>query len=608
VQVTTEPGSTTTVQNFDHVTDVLVIGSGGGGMTAALTADADGLSVLIVEKSSRFGGSTALSGGGIWVPGAPSQRREGHVPDSGDVFTYLKEITGGLVSDVRLRAYVDAAPQMMDFLEKLSPWLEFVWKPGYADYYPELPGGSALGSTINVPEIDLRVLGDDEQKLLTPLALAPRGIWFGPKDLRLFYQVRQSWRGKAVLLKLIYRMFRARVFGDRMAAIGQSLSARLRLALKQQNIPLWLDSPMTELITDGDGPDGQVIGAVIEKDGQAVRVRARRGVILASGGFDHDMQWRLQHLPELSRVHEISGADKDWSFGNPAATGDGIRAGEKVGGALDLLDEAWWFPAICWPDGRLQFMLNERMMPSQFIVNGAGERFINEAAPYMDFAHAMIEGQRSGVTHIPCWLITDIRSFHRYVVGGHLPIPKVPFAPVPTGRKVPAAWLESGVVKTGQSWEELAREIGVPPDQLRGTAQRFNALARTGHDDDFNRGDSAYDNYYGDPTLPNPNLHPLGEPPYYAFQIILGDLGTSGGLRTDEHARVLRNDDTVISGLYAVGNASAAVMGRSYAGAGATIGPAMAFGYVAARHIARAESGDTDQNPSAIESPGSSRR
>jgi len=560
--------------SFDLTVDVLVIGSGGGGMTAALAADASGLDTLIVEKSPHFGGSTALSGGGIWVPGAPSQRKAGYVPDPDAVFEYLKQITGGMVSDARLRQYVEAAPEMMEFLQNLSPWLEFVWKPGYADYYPELPGGSELGSTINVPAIDLRKLGDEEQNLLHPLALAPKGIWFAPKDLRLFYQVRQNWRGKAVLVKLIWRMFRARVFGDRMAAIGQSLAARLRLALKQQGIPLWLSSPMTELVTD---VDGTVTGAVVEQEGRQRRIHARRGVILASGGFDHDMSWRRQHLPVL---------EKDWSFGNPAAMGDGIRAGEKVGGSTDLLDEAWWFPAICWPDGRLQFMLNERMMPSQFVVNGDGKRFINEAAPYMDFAHAMIEGQHSGVEHIPCWLVTDIRSFHRYVVAGHLPIPKVPFAPVPTGRKVPKAWLDSGVVKEANSLEELAAKIEVPAANLRATAERFNALARSGHDDDFNRGDSAYDNYYGDPTLPNPNLYPLGKPPYYAFQIILGDLGTSGGLRTDEFARVLRDDDSVVKGLYAVGNTSAAVMGRSYAGAGATIGPAMTFGYVAAKHLA----------------------
>ncbi len=560
-------------ESFDHVVDVLVIGSGGGGMTAALTADASGLDTLVVEKAHYFGGSTALSGGGIWVPGAPAQRKAGYVPSPDGALEYLRQITGGIVSDSRLRQYVDTAPVMMDFLERTSPWFEFVWKPGYADYYPELPGGSERGSTINVPAIDLRKLGDEERNLLQPLALAPRGIWFAPKDLRLFYQVRQSWRGKAVLAKLIWRMFRARVFGDRMAAIGQSLAARLRLAMKDRGIPLWLDSPMTELITD---PDGIVVGAVVERDGRTMRIGAR-GVVLATGGFDHDLAWRRQYLPVLER---------DWSFGNPVAMGDGIKAGEKVGGSTELLDEAWWFPAIQWPDGRLQFMLNERMMPSQFVVNGEGKRFINEAAPYMDFAHAMIAGQRSGVTHIPCWLVTDIRSFHRYVVAGHLPIPKVPFAPVPTGWKVPTAWLESGVVHEGRSWDELAGKINVPATELLKTAERFNELARNGHDDDFNRGASAYDNYYGDPTLPNPNLYPLGKPPYYAFQIILGDLGTSGGLRTDEHARVLRGDDTVVKGLYAVGNTSAAVMGRSYAGAGATIGPAMTFGYVAANHIA----------------------
>jgi 3-oxosteroid 1-dehydrogenase len=566
------------LDGFDHLVDVLIVGSGGGGMAAALTAHASGLDALVVEKSSYFGGSTALSGGGIWVPGAPAQRREGYTPSPEGVVEYLQKITDGLVSEARIRQYVESAPQMLGFLENLSRWFEFVWKPGYADYYPELPGGSELGSTINVPPIDLRKLGADEQRLLKPLALAPRGIWLGPKELRTFYRIRQSWAGKGVLLKLISRMVRARVFGERMAAIGQSLAARLMLAMRERGIPLWLDSPMAELLTDADG---SVTGALVERDGRKQRIGARLGVILASGGFDHDLAWRKEQLPVLE-----SAGSQDWSFGNPAAMGDGIRAGQKVGAATDLLDEAWWFPAIQWPDGRMQFMLNERMMPAQFIVNGDGKRFINEAAPYMDFGHAMIDGQKSGVTHIPCWLITDHRSWNRYVVAGHLPIPKIPGAPVPTGRKVPVAWLESGVVKAAMSWDEMAAKIGVPARQLSETASRFNELAHMGHDDDFNRGDSVYDNYYGDPTLPNPNLYPLGAPPYYAFRIVLGDLGTSGGLRTDEYARVLRPDDTVVEGLYAVGNTAAPVMGRSYAGAGATIGPAMTFGFVAAKHVA----------------------
>ncbi|MDP7738661.1 FAD-binding protein [Mycobacterium paragordonae] len=564
----------TSFDDFDHVVDVLVVGSGGGGMTAALTAASCGLDALVIEKSPQFGGSTALSGGGIWVPGAPAQRRAGYSPAPEDVVRYLQQITEGLVSAARIRQYVDSAPRMLEFLEGLSPWLEFVWKPGYADYYPELAGGSELGSTINVPPIELRELGEDEPTLLQPLALAPKGIWLGPKELRSFYLIRQSWAGKAVLVKLISRMVRARVFGERVAAIGQSLAARLRLAMKERGIPLWLDTPLHELVTD---TDGSVIGALVHRDGRQQRIGSRRGVILASGGFDHDMAWRKEYQPVV---------DQDWSFGNPAAVGDGIRAGQQVGAAADLLDEAWWFPAIQWPDGRMQFMLNERMMPSQFIVNGDGKRFINEAAPYMDFGHAMIAGHKTGVTHIPCWLITDHRSFNRYVVGGHLPIPKIPGAPVPTGRKIPKTWLESGVVKSASSWAELAGKIDVPATQLRATAARFNELARAGHDDDFNRGDSVYDNYYGDPTLPNPNLYPLGDPPYYAFRIVPGDLGTSGGLRTDEFARVLRPDDTVVPGLYAVGNTAAPVMGRSYAGAGATIGPAMTFGFVAAKHLA----------------------
>ena len=402
-----------TAAEFDKTVDVLVVGSGGGGMTAALTADAAGLDTLVVEKSAHFGGSTALSGGGIWVPGAPSQRKSGYVPDPDGVFEYLQTITEGLVSDARLRQYVDSAPAMMEFLEGRSRWLEFVWKPGYADYYPELPGGSELGSTINVPAIDLRRLGDEEQHLLRPLALAPKGIWFAPKDLRLFYQVRQNWRGKAVLLKLIWRMFRARVFGDRMAAIGQSLAARLRLAMKEHDVPLWLDSPMTELIAD---VDGTVVGAVVERDGRQQRIGARGGVILAAGGFDHDMEWRRQHLPVL---------EKDWSFGNPASMGDGVRTGGE-GRRIDRPSRRGVVHPRHVLARRPPAVHAQRTDDARAVRCQRRRRALHQrgGALYGFRAAPMIKGQESGVAHIPCWLVTDIRSFHRYVVGGHIGVPE----------------------------------------------------------------------------------------------------------------------------------------------------------------------------------------
>lgn len=560
-------------ETFDLSVDVLVVGSGGGGMTAAMAARAAGLDTLLVEKAERFGGSTALSGGGIWVPGAKAQARVGHRPDPEETLEYLRAITKGVVSEARLRAYVETAPRMLELVEEHTD-AELVWKPGYPDYFPEEPGGSAEGSVINLEPIDLRSLGEDEEKLLKPAAVGPRGMWLRPLELKAFFTIRQKLEGKLVLLRFLWRALRARVLGERIVAMGQALAAQLWLGLRRLGVPVWLGSPLRSLIT---AADGTVRGAVVEHEGRELRIAARGGVILATGGFEHNPEMRRRYQPFVP---------EDYSLGNAGSTGDGIRAGQEAGAALDLMDEAWWFPTLAWPSGRLHMMLNERTMPAQFIVNGDGERFINEATPYSEFGHAMIAGQETGTTYIPCWLITDDRSWRRYVIAGHLPLPQIPFAPVPTGSRMVASWLEEGVVKQGGSWAELAAQIGVPAEALERTARRYNEVAARGHDDDFGRGDSAYDRYYGDETLPNPNLAPLGGPPYYAFRIVLGDLGTNGGLLTDEDARVLREDGKPIPGLYATGNTSAAVMGRTYAGAGATIGPAMTFGYRAAEHVA----------------------
>ena len=558
---------------FDQSVDLLVVGSGGGGLTTAMAAKAAGLETLLVEKSERFGGSTALSGGGIWIPGASAQVRAGYRPDPEQTLEYLRTITKGVVSDERLSAYVETGPEMLDFIERHTD-AELVWKPGYPDYFPEEPGGSAEGSVINLEPIDLRKLGPDEEKLFGPAATGPKGMWLRPLELKEFFTIRQSWRGKLVLLRFLWRSLRARVTGERVVALGQALVAQLWLGLRKLGVPVWLGSPLVSLIT---GEDGAVRGAVIRHEGREVRVEARGGVVLATGGFEHNEEMRRQYQPFVP---------EDFSLGNPASTGDGIRAGQEAGAALDLMDEAWWFPTLAWPSGRLHMMLNERMMPAQFIVNGAGERFINEATPYSEFGHAMIEGQATGTTYMPCWLVTDDHSWRNYVVAGHLPLPHIPFAPVPTGPKMVEDWLAAGIVKQGSSFAELAGEIGVPAEALERTARRYNEVAAGGHDDDFGRGDSAYDRYYGDETMPNPNLAPLKGPPYYAFKIVLGDLGTNGGMVTDEDARVLREDGSPIPGLYATGNNAAAVMGRTYAGAGATIGPAMTFGYRAAKHVA----------------------
>ncbi len=553
--------------------DLLVVGSGGAGMTAAMTAKAAGLETLLVEKEERFGGSTALSGGGLWIPGAAAQARKGHHPNPEDTLTYLRKITAGVVSEERLRAYVETGPEMLSFVERHTE-VDMTWKPGYPDYFPEEPGGSAQGSVINLEPIDLRKLGDDEDKLLRPAAVGPRGMWMRPLELKPFFTIRQSWAGKSILLRFLWRSVRARFTGKRITTMGQALAAELWLGMRKLGVEAWLGSPLERLLTD---EDGAVVGAIVSHEGREVEVRSRGGVVIATGGFEHNPEMRAKYQPFVPEDH---------SLGNPGATGDGIRAGQAVGAKVDLMDEAWWFPTLAWPSGRKHMMLNERMMPAQFMVNGAGERFINEATPYSEFGHAMIEGEASGTTYLPCWLITDARSWKRYVVAGHLPLPKIPFAPVATGSEMVEDWKQAGIVKEGRTMAELAAAIGVPAEALEKTARRYDEVAATGHDDDFGRGDSAYDRFYGDETLPNPNLAPLSGPPYYAFRVVLGDLGTNGGLLTDEDARVLREDGTAIPGLYASGNTAAAVMGRTYAGAGATIGPAMTFGYRAAKDAA----------------------
>ena len=547
---------------------MLVVGSGASGMVAALTARANGLSTVIIEKSQYWGGSSARSGGGAWVPNAPALLREGQRDDPEQVIDYVMAIAGDRVPRSRITRYVYEAPRMMAFLESQSRWLAegFFWIRGYADYHPD-QGGNPLGRGLWATPIDRRLLGDEMATLHPGVRRMqlPLGAWITSVDLHELLAIR--WGGlshKKILLKLGWRILRARVLGERIGASGQALATRLRLTLRERGIDIWRETPMRQLITDDDG---RVVGVLAERDGRPLAIRALRGVVLASGGFDHNLALRERYQP---------GITQDWSLGAATNVGDGILAGESLGAATDLMEDAWWQPVMpSAADGSLVGLVAERQYPGQFIVNGAGERFVNEASPYITFCQTVLARHQTGVSHIPCWQIIDSVAWKRNIIAGHLP-----------GMPMPKPWIVAGTAFTAGTLEQLARQIGIEPAALQRTAGRYNALVDGGRDEDFHRGESAYDRYYGDPSYPNPNLARVDTPPFFAFAIVPGDLGTKGGLLTDEDARVLRADGSVIDGLYACGNVSSSVMGTKYAGPGATLGPAMTFGYLAALHIA----------------------
>ena len=538
--------------------DVVVAGSGAAGLTAALTAAHLGLSVLVIEKAGHFGGSTARSGGGIWAPGN-TVLRDARVADTPEqARAYLAYVAEGVPAG-RREALLEHGPDMLSLVLAMTP-VRFAWVPGYADYYPEAPGGLAAGRSIEpVPLDGRRVLGEELAHLARPYLPSPVAIT--QAEYRWLSLGRHP-RGIRAGLRVAGRAARARLLGQRMLSLGQALAAGLRAGLLTAGVPVWLDTPLAGLEME----DGRVTGVRVTRDGEPALIRARRGVLIATGGFERDEQMR--------RRYQRAPVGTEWTTGAPGNTGDGIRAGLDLGADAGLMDDAWWGPSIPLPGGPY-FCLAERSLPGCVLVNGAGQRFVNESAPYVDAVHAMYDGNTPENPHIPAWLVFDQRYRDRYV-----------FAGLPPHRPLPRRWFAAGAVLRADDLAGLARAAGVDADGLVKTVTRFNEFAAAGRDEDFGRGDSAYDRYYGDPRLANPNLAPLARPPFYAVKIVPGDLGTKGGLRTDERARVLRPDGTAIEGLFAAGNASAAVMGHSYAGAGATIGPAMTFGYIAARTMA----------------------
>ncbi|EHI12082.1 3-ketosteroid-delta-1-dehydrogenase [Mycolicibacterium thermoresistibile ATCC 19527] len=536
-----------------------------------------------MEKAPHYGGSTARSGGGVWIPNNEVLKRDGVTDTPEEARRYLHAIVGDVVPAEKIDTYLDRGPEMLSFVLKHTP-LKLCWVPGYSDYYPETPGGKPTGRSVEPRPFDAKKLGPDMDTLEPPYGKVPMNMVVMQQDYVRLNQLKRHPRGVLRSLKVGIRSMWANATGKNLVGMGRALIAPLRIGLREAGVPLLLNTAMTDLyVEDGVVRGIYVVDARDPESAEPRLIRARRGVILGSGGFEHNEQMRVKYQrPPITT---------EWTVGAKANTGDGILAAEKLGAALEIMEDAWWGPTIPLP-GAPWFALSERNSPGSIIVNMAGKRFMNESMPYVEACHHMYGGEYGQGPgpgeNIPAWLIFDQRYRDRYLFAGLQP-----------GQRIPKKWLDSGVIVKADTLAELAARIGVPEQDFLATVERFNGFARAGVDQDFRRGESAYDRYYGDPTnKPNPNLGEIDQAPFYAAKMVPGDLGTKGGIRTDVHGRALRDDGSVIDGLYAAGNVSSPVMGHTYPGPGGTIGPAMTFGYLAALHVAGAATATSDPGKS----------
>jgi len=561
---------------WDVSTDFLVIGSGGGGLVGALRASALGREALVCEKSDKIGGSTGMSGGMIWIPNNPLMRRE-RVADSREAgLAYFASVVGEAgpaSSAARREAYLDAGSEMVEFLE--AEGLRFRRCPGYSDYYSGVrgvTGGSARGRSFEPKLFDAGKLGPLQARL-RPAVAAPLLMFTGEAAK---VSTLRTMRGMRVAARVGLRTTAARLRRKKYLTNGAALIGSLLATLVARGVPVWPESALEDLVVEG----GAVTGALIRRDGRVLRVRARSGVLLASGGFAHNQQMR----------EEVAGGKPagrpEWTNANPGDTGEVIRAAMEHGAATDLMDEAWWMPGWRRPDGTTSMSLGERSKPGSIIVDASGNRYFNEAVAYQEAGQSMFARELAAGGAIPSWLIIDSWNRARYTFGWF-----------PAGR-TPQDWIDQGAIKRADTVEELARDCGIDPGGLAETVRRFNQFAATGVDEDFHRGEGDHEKYQGDPShKPNPSLGPIAQAPFYAVAMYPGDLGTNGGLLTDEFARVLGADSQPIPFLYATGNCTASVMGRKYLGAGATVGPSTVFGYLAATHAALAGDGAAPAAP-----------
>ncbi|MCX6107355.1 MAG: 3-oxosteroid 1-dehydrogenase [Proteobacteria bacterium] len=543
--------------------DVVVIGSGAAGMTAGLTAAKRGLQVLVIEKAAKFGGSTARSGAGIWIRNNEVNQAAGVEDSLAQAEEYLAQVVGGAVPLPKQHAFLAQGPAMISFLMKNTP-LRFRWMEGYSDYYPDLPGGQAQGASIEPQMFNGKILGPDLKYLEPPYIPMPPGVTIYSADYKWLCLAKVSLNGAKKAAQAVSRYVQSKLKGEVPLTMGQALAGGLRAGLQAARVPVWLGTPLLDVTLDNAG---NVNGVIVCKDGVNTRVTANHGVIIAAGGFEHNL--------EMRRKYQQAPIGTDWTVGAAGNTGDGILAGQRAGAAVELMEDAWWGPCILLLPNQPYFCLSERSMPGSILVNAEGRRFVNESSPYHDVVNAMYRQTIVG-SDLSIWLIVDQHYRDRYLFKDVLP-----------GLPLPHAWYENGAVKKAASLADLAEQINIPVGNLEATVATFNDYAESGEDRDFGRGNNAYDRYYADPSVkPNPSLAALTKAPFYAFRIQPGDLGTKGGLKTNERSRVLRGDGTVIRGLYAAGNSSSPVMGHSYAGNGSTLGPAMTFAFIAANDIA----------------------
>lgn len=547
-------------------TDFLIVGSGGGSMCAALVLRAAGKRVLILEKTGLVGGTTAISGGVMWIP-ANRYMREAGINDSAELAdTYLDTVVGDHddspgANRVRRRAYVRQAPRMLDFL--VEQGLRLRRMPSWPDYF-DAPGASVPGRAVVSELFDIKQLGEWKERLRPGFLPLPANL----DEAMQLPLIKRSWPAKKTLARILGRAIADVFTGRKRATAGQALQGQLLRFALQAGAEIRLNANVQQLVVEGD----RVCGVVVEDKGTRHTIRARLGVLINAGGFARNQRMLDRHIP---------GTSADWSSAIEADTGEMIEEGLRIGAASAQMGERIGMQ-IALPPGSEKLVIKAAMQndinkPHAIVVDQTGVRYARESSSHPEFSERMLQ---RGAAAMPSWMIFDSQYLRTYMLAGTMP-----------GAKKPVAWLASNFLRHGDTLAALAASCGLDANTLGETVKRFNGFVHEGRDADFGRGDSAYDRWVGDPLhSPSNTLGAIEEGPFYAVQIVPGDVGTYGGLVTDEHARVLRPDGSAIHGLYATGTSSASVMGKVEPGAGGSIGPTLTWAFVAAHHALAATS------------------